>query len=406
MGNLMVERDEILAKARAIIDANPGGLSGEQAEEAAHYMDQVDCLDSQIKAARDSAAVMERVKGAAAVERSAAGSGAPARSLGDHFVKSFSGNEYVRHSGFSFAAPEFKNADDPFTMPQPSASPVVGDFFTQQLPTVQPYLPKLTIAALLGSMATDSDHIAYMVEKVDAVAEGKPATVAETGQRPFVRFDLFERVDENLREIAGMTKISETTINNAPYIRDIINNRLVRELQLVEEHQLLNGDGSGTNLTGLLNREGVQSQDISDAETTFNGLLEAKQKVVANTGYAADSLVVNPADYVKLVLKADKNGQYFAGGPFMGQYGNGGVLSGPQIWGMSVVDTPSIAAGSYMLGNFSQAGTVLRHGGLRVNSTNSNSTDFENGLITLRVSETVGLMVSRPACLVKGELAA
>ncbi|MCW0996254.1 phage major capsid protein, partial [Streptococcus anginosus] len=89
-------------------------------------------------------------------------------------------------------------------------------------------------------------------------------------------------------------------------------------------------------------------------------------------------IMLNPADYQQLRKKKDNNGQYLAGGPFQGQYGNNGILLSPAVWGLNVVSTPAVEQGTYMVGAFRQGATILRRGGLRVDSTNTNVDDFEN----------------------------
>ena len=152
-----------------------------------------------------------------------------------------------------------------------------------------------------------------------------------------------------------------------------------------------------------MNREGLQEFNIEG--DLFDGLYLASQKIPELTGLTADSLVMNTADYVRIRLAKDGNGQYLAGGPFQGQYGQGGIMLNPSPWGLRTVDTPAIKQGTYLLGNFRQGATVLRKGGLRVDSTNTNADDFEHNLITMRAEERLGLMVERPAAFVTGKLA-
>lgn len=106
-----------------------------------------------------------------------------------------------------------------------------------------------------------------------------------------------------------------------------------------------------------------------------------------------------------MVLRKDANQQYYAGGPFTGPYGNGGVLNSPSVWGMRVVETQAVELGKPLVGAFRQAASVLRKGGVRVDSTNVNVDDFENNLITLRAEERVGLMVTFPEAFVQLEVA-
>jgi HK97 family phage major capsid protein len=74
----------------------------------------------------------------------------------------------------------------------------------------------------------------------------------------------------------------------------------------------------------------------------------------------------------------------------------GAVDSGLTLWGKRVIATPVIPQGFILLGAFRQGGTVLRMGGLTVQSTNTNGTEFEQGIWTVRAEERVGLLVERP----------
>ena len=58
-------------------------------------------------------------------------------------------------------------------------------------------------------------------------------------------------------------------------------------------------------------------------------------------------------------------------------------------------------AGTALVANFSQAATVYRKGGVRVESTNSHASDFTSNLVTIRAEERVALAVRQPLALVK-----
>lgn len=81
------------------------------------------------------------------------------------------------------------------------------------------------------------------------------------------------------------------------------------------------------------------------------------------------------------------------------------MLSQPNLWGLRTVVTPSIAQGTALVGAFSQAATVYRKGGVRVESTNSHSDDFTHNLNTVRVEERIGLAVPVPSGFAKVNLA-
>ena len=48
-------------------------------------------------------------------------------------------------------------------------------------------------------------------------------------------------------------------LEDLDFVVSEINQRLLYDLAMVEESQILNGNGTGSNLLGLLNRSGIQS---------------------------------------------------------------------------------------------------------------------------------------------------
>lgn len=342
------------------------------------------------------------------------GDRAAAKSLGEHFVKTVNPEDLKRvgnemHLKHQFSLPEWgeKAAADPASTANLSQAFQDGYGTTWERSIVNQRREKLVAADLMGSATVTNSTIKYLVEKTNRLLEGAPATVAEGTKKPYVRFDTFDIITETLAKIAALTKITDEMIEDYAFVADYINTQLVYELSVVEEEQLLNGNGVGNNLTGLLQRDGIQTQDITGTvNDRLDGLFRAMQKVPAATNLVADALMINPIDYIDLRLAKDANGQYIAGGPFQGQYGQGGVLVNPPVWGLRTVDTNAVPQGTYALGAFRQGATVLRKGGLRIDATNLNGTDFEDNLVTMRAEERLGLMVPLPAAFVTGTIGA
>ncbi|MDN6233897.1 MAG: phage major capsid protein, partial [Bifidobacterium crudilactis] len=190
---------------------------------------------------------------------------------------------------------------------------------------------------------------------------------------------------------------------DADYVVSEINSTALYDLQLREELALLSGDGTSNSIKGVLKRDGIQTVanvskgTISDPDLIFKGI-SAVQEV---TGFAADGIVINPADYQAIRLSKDSNGQYFGGGFFAGQYGNGGIMQNPSLWGLRTVVSASIPKGTVAVGAFAIAAKVFRKGGVRIESTNSHGDNFTNDQITVRLRERLGLQVKYPAAIAK-----
>lgn len=317
----------------------------------------------------------------------------PAKTLGDHFVKSL-GTKSLKTPG-TFVAPEFKAAADTHVVGRDEGAygPLVTDVDRS---FVMPRRERTVVADLLASGTVSGNAITY---PVFGALEGGTAATAEGGQKPQMHLADPTWVTDALGEVAGWFKITDDMAEDIPYVVSEINTTALFDLAAKEEAALLNGTGTSPNLKGLLNRSGVQTH-AQDTDSVADAIFKAMGKVSTATDFTADAVVINPQDYEALRLAKDGNDQYYGGGFFGGQYGNGGIIENPPIWGRRTVVTNAIAAGTILVGAFS-AGKVFRKGGVRVESTNSHEDDFTNDKITVRVRERLGLQVKYPAAFVK-----
>lgn len=323
------------------------------------------------------------------------------KSLGELAAKSLDQSGYRKGAGrVDVTTPEFKANTDVVSTPA-SLAPALTTVDTN---LVLQKRRQLVIADLFGTETISGTSLTYFVE---GPVEGDFETVAEGGQKPQIHFGDPTSVTESLKKIAAFYKETDEILEDMQWLTSSIDNRALYMLGLYEENQLLNGDGKGTNLKGLLNRNGIQTEALEAGETNaFDALFRATTKVSEQTKFAADGIVINPADYQTLRLNKDANGQYIAGGPFTGQYGQGGILQNPPLWGLRTVVTSAVPAGTAVVGAFNQGASLIRKGGVRVELTNSNENDFTNNRITIRVEERIALAVRYPAAFVKVSTAA
>jgi HK97 family phage major capsid protein len=66
------------------------------------------------------------------------------------------------------------------------------------------------------------------------------------------------------------------------------------------------------------------------------------------------------------------------------------------LWGLPVVATNAIAQGTALVGAFQLGATLYRRDGLRLETTNSDASDFVYNRIAIRVEERIALAVFRP----------
>ena len=393
---LIAEAQDLAAKAKA----ESRDLTHEEHEAIVAKGAEITDLDKQIAAAEASQDVLSRLTKAAETGREKSKTADQARTLGDHAVKAL-GADLARRKGarFNLDTPEFKAAGDPHQVTTTGAGIIQPQIDTN---VVHTYKERPTIADWLGAGTLTSTAIQYFIEKdFDPSTGGSFGIVGENQRKPGLTFPDYESVTETLKKIAGWIKVSDEMAEDLPFLVSEINNRLLYQLLMFEEDQLLNGDGTGVNVRGLLNREGIQTETAADGADLADAIFRARTKVALATGLQADGVVMNPLDYQNLRLAKDGNGQYFAGGPFTGQYGNGGVLQDPPLWGLgNTILTTAIPAGRVLVGAGRQAATVYRKGGIRVEASNVDGEDFTHNRFTVLAEERLTLAVRRPSAFV------
>lgn len=190
-----------------------------------------------------------------------------------------------------------------------------------------------------------------------------------------------------LAKIAAYLKESDELLADAPFIESAVRNRGVYEFRRAVENYLIDA---------LVGTSGVQT---GGASISFDNILAAKQDIFADTGYAPDALLINPADWSTLLQTKDQAHQYLLGGPAYGPYGNGGYNGNPRIWGLNVVESAGVTQGQCVVGAFKAGASVVTKAGegLRVEVSNSDQDDFIKNIITIRIEERLVLAVRVPA---------
>jgi hypothetical protein len=301
------------------------------------------------------------------------------------------------------------------------------------------------IESLFPALPVSSPVVTYVSETGwtnAAAATGEGAT------KPTSTHTL-QRYTEQVGKIANLERTTDEMIQDAAYVWALFQRRLVMGVQRRTEVELLAGTGyPGVN--GLLSRSaaftiaqtvsnitsvaipptingpfgsGMGSSELVSTITPGRTIVNASGSSLAPSGndiavsilqmltdlrtltfFEPDAIVLNPQEYFTLRTATDKNGQYF-GGSFWGKdYGypndqgqlSAGGVDTFTLWGKKLVTTPVIPPGVILVGDFADAGAVLRLGGMRVDVTNLNGTDFEQNMWTARSETRVGLLVERP----------
>lgn len=259
-------------------------------------------------------------------------------------------------------------------------------------------MERLTVADLLAPGITGAGTVRYPQEQGFTPSA---TTVAEGAAKPEQAFDL-EPVDAGAKKIAAWCKISDELLQDSPAATDYINARLGFAVLRAEEDQILNGDGTGSNMLGLLNHTGLQSQALGDDSPT-DAIRKAIGRIDTNTDFVASGIILSPLDWQTIELMKDANGRYIVGQvTTVNELGQ--TIRAKALWGLPVVVSKSIAQGTGLVGAFRVASQLFRRIGLLIEMTNSNEDDFKRNLVMIRAELRAALACYAPAafCEVTG----
>ena len=208
----------------------------------------------------------------------------------------------------------------------------------------------------------------------------------------------FKVKSTSARVIAHYMKASRQILDDAPQLRSIIDGRLRYGLKLKEEEQLLNGNGQGQNLHGLLPQASNFANPTTMAGYTIIDQLRLAALQVALAEFDATGFVINPKDWAEIELMKDSLGRYIIGNPQ-------GTISA-SLWNLPVVATQAMAAKSFLTGAFDMGAQIFDRWQDRVEVATENEDDFIKNMVTILAEERLAFAVYRPKAFVKGTLAA
>ena len=205
----------------------------------------------------------------------------------------------------------------------------------------------------------------------------------------------FVRRTATVKTIAEWVPATKRSLADAGQLEGLINDELRKDIEEREDGQLLNGGGTGEDLTGILQWSGIQTQAFSNNlfESVRKGITKARKIGRVN----ANGIVMAPEDVEVVDLAQDANDRYYNGGPF---------AMGPRtLWGLPIVESEAITAGHALLGDFSKA-VLWDREQTTVTMTDSHEDFFVRNLVAILAEERVAFAVTRPKAFVDVDVAA
>lgn len=280
-------------------------------------------------------------------------------------------------------------------------------------PMVQAPMRSYRVRDLFPTMNTNAVMIEY-IEEQGFLASGDNAAApvsersgtegvdATFGLKPKSNIN-FEIKTTPIRTIAHWVPASRNVLDDEPQLRGIIDTRLLYGLRLVEDEQILLGDGTGQNLLGLLNTPGIQvfpgaGYVVPANESYVDAIRRAATRVVL-AEYEPTGIVVHPYDWERMELTKATDGTYIVAGS---------VTSGAdkRLWQLPVVASPAQPEGTALVGAFGLAAQVFDRMASNIRTADQHADFFIRNAMVVLAEQRLGLAVYRPEAMVKVNLPA
>ena len=261
------------------------------------------------------------------------------------------------------------------------------------------------IIGLFDQINTDQNAYVYLEEttftnNAGEIAESGDISSANEGALAFT-----ERT-ESIRKIATFLPVTDELLADVSGIQGYVNSRLTTMMRLRMDNQLLNGNGSAPNLTGVLQKSGINTFDYSSYSGELNRLGQVYQAITEirkDSFVEPDAVVMHPSDWYQIVTAVtDQAGTSSAGyaskNPLIVAAGGFGGDVAARLWGLKVVPSTAIAEGTALVGKFGggDAAQIVMRQGVDLAVSDSHSDFFAKNQLAIRLTMRMGFVVYKP----------
>lgn len=165
----------------------------------------------------------------------------------------------------------------------------------------------ISLLSLLSKGSTNSKFIRWINR---SAPNGGAAATAEGALKPAVDFTLSEETSV-AKKIAAFMSITEEALEDEAYMQTLINDALQEVSEKATNDEILNGDGTGEHLTGILAGAPAYAGTSLDGTVVNAGVADAIYALALQVRLAfanPDIVLINPADLAAIDLEKNVNG--------------------------------------------------------------------------------------------------
>lgn len=420
-----------LMNARAIAakaEEENRDFTGDEREQVRKFMEEAGTLKKQIKEAEGDAALRKELEALGAdidlntddgqPGQQPAGRPGRGKSIGQQFVESRSWVDWMKQVAPGGRIPDSTRG---LVSPPVQFKSLMRDLRAKTLVTgdddesagafVVPdytgiYEPlgryPLTVRDLISVRTTTSDLVHFVrqtakVTEAEVVPEANVTTYSGatgevSGEKPEGAIE-FEAVTTPVKTIAVWIPATKRALSDAAQLRGIIDDELRADLDEELEDQIINGDGTGDDFTGILSTSGLLTFAWdTDLLTTIR---KARTYLQVAGRSRATAMLVHPYDAETMDLLQDDQGRFYFQGP-----AQGGVQT---VWRVPIVESETMTQGTGLMGDFRKA-VLWDREEASITVSDSHSDFFIRNMIAILAELRAAFGVIRPTAFCEVDL--
>ncbi|MEU9198856.1 phage major capsid protein [Streptomyces sp. NPDC048332] len=272
-----------------------------------------------------------------------------------------------------------------------------------RVPGIIPQNPDfpLLVAGLLDRQTSDGTTLEYMRDTSGPQSTwNKAAVVAEGADKPKSGPFSFDLITTTLKTVAHWVPITRQAADDNGQLMGYINGRLTYGLDYKLDREILTGNGT-TEMQGILTTPGIGTYQPGVGSTDVKLITVRKAKTQGELAmYPPTAVVLNPMDWQDIELDEDDNGQFRV----IANVTDPGAAT--RLWGLTVVTTVAMAAGTALLGGFRTGATLWERQGVTILMTDSHADYFTANTLVILAERRANVAVHTPQAFVKITFAA
>ena len=323
------------------------------------------------------------------------------KTLGQSFIESDAYQTFVK-TGVKNVKSELKwnpQVETKTTVTESTWPPaVVRSPRIQESAQLDPYV----IPALIDTITTDQYQYKYLEETTYTNNAAPTAEGSALGESALA----FTERTEEIRKIGAFIPMTEELLADVSAAQGYIDSRLRFMVRQTISDQIIGGSGSGVNLTGILNKSGINSFNYS----SFSGnlkrigqIFEAITEIQKDAFMNPDTIIMHPSDWYQVVTEVNAVTTSGALNPLFVGAGSFGEAVAPRLWGVPVVSSTETSAGDCLVGVFGggQAIHIVARQGMEVAMSDSHDENFVKDILVMKATVRMGLPIYRATAFAK-----